>query len=120
MPPERGGDAACLAERDIVALADVVEAEQLHHDVMDRVLAGLDESKAVMPWIEMKEARDEGMRVIIGQPEAERIAIERHEPVDRLRSVDIEHDVAEAQRTGAKARKIERPGLNGSVAVSAP
>ena len=44
------------------------------------------------------------MRIIIGQPEAERIAIERHQPVDRLRRVDIEHDVAEAQRAGAKAR----------------
>ena len=78
--------AALFAEREIVALADIVEAEQLHHDVMHGVLAGLDEGEAVVARIEVQEARDERMVVIIGQPEAERVAIERHQLVDGLRA----------------------------------
>src|ERR1700729_23703 len=63
---ERHADAALFAERKIVALADIVEAEQLHHDVMHGILAGLDEGEAVMARIEMQESRDEWMVVIIG------------------------------------------------------
>ena len=96
--------AALFAERQIVALADIVEAEQLHHDVMHGVLAGLDEGEAVVARIEVQEPRDERMIVIIGQPEAERAAIERHQLVDGFRGVDIEHDMAQAERSGAKTR----------------
>ena len=65
--------------------------------------------KARLWWrgIEVKKAGNEGMRIVIGQPEAERIAVERHQPVDRLRRIDVEHDMTEAERAGAKAR--DRP-----------
>src|SRR5229473_973446 len=56
-------DAALFAERQIVALADIVEAEQLHHDVVHGVLAGLDEGEAVVTRIEVEEPRDERMIV---------------------------------------------------------
>ena len=103
MAAERDGDAALLAEREIVALADIVEAKQLHHEVMHGVLAGLDEGEAVMARIEMQEAGDERMIVIIGEPEAEHVAIERHQLVDGLARIDVEHDMAEAERAGAEA-----------------
>ena len=54
---ERGGDTALLRIRDVVSLTDVVEAEQLHHDVMNRVLAGLDEGEAVVARIDVQEVR---------------------------------------------------------------
>ena len=103
MPAERRANAAFFAERQIVALADIVEAEHLHHNVVHRVLAGLDEGQAVMARIEMEEARDERMIVIIGQAEAENAAVKLHQLVDGLAAVDIEHHVAEAERAGAKA-----------------
>ena len=62
-----------------MCIRDSVEAEQLHHDVMHRVLAGLDEGEAVMALIEVQEPRHERMIVIIGQPEAEGFAIECHQ-----------------------------------------
>src|SRR5208282_1415248 len=58
MPSQRDRDAALFTERKIVTLADIVEAENLHHDVMDRVPAGLDESEAVMARVEVQKARD--------------------------------------------------------------
>ena len=48
VPAERGRDSPRFAQRNIVALSDIVEAEQLHHQVMHRVLAGLDEGEAVV------------------------------------------------------------------------
>ena len=47
MPPERHSDPVFI-QCEIVPLADVVEAKELHHEVMHRVLAGLDESEAMM------------------------------------------------------------------------
>src|SRR5256885_7262400 len=39
---------------DVVALPDIVEAVELHHHVMHRVLAGLDEGKTVVPRVQMR------------------------------------------------------------------
>src|SRR5579883_961957 len=104
MAAKRHGNAACFAERQIVALPDVVETEQLHHQVMNRILAGLDEGKTVMARIDMEEARHKRMRVIVGQSKTERIAVKCHETIYGLRRIDIEHDMAKAERAGAKAR----------------
>mgnify|MGYP003693810657 CR=1 FL=1 len=51
--------------------------EHLHHDVMHGGLAGLDEGEAVVARIDVQEARLERMRVVVGEPEAEELAVER-------------------------------------------
>ena len=109
MPPERHRDPVFI-QCEIVPLADVVEAEELHHEVMHRVLAGLDESEAMMARVEMQEAGYEWMRIIVGQTETQRVAIERGHPLDRVRAVDVHHHVAESQWAGAESRdRAARP-----------
>src|SRR5262249_21740291 len=104
MPSERYRNPACVGEREIVTLTDVIEAEELHHDVMDRVRSGLNEGEAMMARIDVQEAGDEWFGVIVGESKAERGAIERHQGLQRFRPVDVEHDVTQSQGTGAKAR----------------
>src|SRR5580704_6565459 len=55
MPAERDGEAAVLGAGEIIALTDVVETEQLHHHVMDRVLARRRKGDAVMTRVDMEE-----------------------------------------------------------------
>src|SRR5580698_6327639 len=78
---KRHADAVFFPERKIVSLSDVIERIELHHDVMDGVLAGLDESEAVVPRIEMQEPGDKWMVVIVGQAETEDAAVEFHQLV---------------------------------------
>src|SRR5215475_636146 len=79
-------------------------------------LAGLDEGEAVVARIDVQEARLERMRVVVSEPEAEEIAIERHHAIDLLDALDIEHHMPEAQRPGSKAgdrpARHERLGCN--------
>ena len=44
-----------LLQREVVALADVVEIAGLHHQMMDAGLAGLDEGDAVVARIDVEE-----------------------------------------------------------------
>src|SRR5215203_7453011 len=55
MAAERRRHAAFRAERDVVALAYVVETEHFHHDVMNRALASMDKGEAVMARIDVQE-----------------------------------------------------------------
>ena len=103
MPPERHREPALLlglAGDEVVALADVVEAEKLQHHVMHRVLAGGGEGDAVVAGIHMEEIELVRPQEIVAQPEAEDVAVERHHLLDPL---DVENDVAEAERPGAEA-----------------
>src|SRR5580693_3653149 len=52
---ERGADHFRLPQRQIIGLPDIVEIADLEHHVMDAVLAGVDEGKAVVARIDMKE-----------------------------------------------------------------
>ena len=61
---------------------------------------GFDHREAVMTGIEMEEERLERPQRVVAQPEAEQIPIERQHVVDPL---DVHHDVAHAERTGAEA-----------------
>ena len=58
--PECGADHVGLLQRQIVGLPDIVEIKQLHHQVMDAVLARIDEGEAVMARIDMEEISLEG------------------------------------------------------------
>src|SRR5579872_2313927 len=55
MPTQRHRDAAGFALRQIIALADIVEAEQLDHHVMGSIAPGLDEGNAVMALVDVHE-----------------------------------------------------------------
>ena len=91
--------------RDVVALADVVEREQLDHHVMHLALARLDQGEAVMARIDVHEAGRERIVVEVGDAEAQDVAIERQHLVDAL---DHHHHVADAERPGAESRDVAR------------
>src|ERR1700745_2308239 len=95
---------AAFSQVDVVGLPHIVEAEHLHHDMMDAAVAGLDESKAVMARIDVQETRLERWMIIGGQSEAEKVAVKRQQLVDRLNPLDVEDDMTEAERTSAEAR----------------
>src|SRR5262252_6921640 len=101
VPAQRDADAAFLAQRQIVALPDVVEAEELHHQMMGGAAAGLDEGDRVVARIGVEEVGVERSHHIVGQAEPEHVAIERHGVVDVL---DVQHGMTHAERSGAEAR----------------
>ena len=101
VPAERDADAIFLRQCDVVALADIVERKQLHHQMMHAVPAGLDQREAVMPRVDMEEVGAKRLFDVVGKSEAEHVDIERHHGFDVL---DRQHGVPEAERAGAKAR----------------
>src|SRR5690348_6785321 len=100
MTAERGADRLRLAQRQIVGLPDVVEIAEFDHEVMDAVPAGIDEGKAVVARIDVKEIRLERPQDVIAEPKAEDIDIEWGHLVEAL---DREYRVSHAERAGAKA-----------------
>src|SRR5262245_42125415 len=103
MAAEGHGDALRVAQREIVALADIVEAVELHHHVVDHVDAALDEGNAVMAWIDVEEIGRERPQPVVADPEPEHVLIKCHHVGDAL---EMHHDVAHAERTGAKAGNV--------------
>src|SRR6516162_890918 len=103
MAAERDADALGLAEREIVALAHIVEAVELHHHVMDHVDAALDESDAVMARIDVEEIGRERAQPVVADLEFEDVLIERHHLGDAL---EMHHPVAHAERAGAEAGNV--------------
>src|SRR5258708_37287911 len=67
--------------------------------MMHAVLAGLDQSEAVMPRVDVKEVGAKRLLDVVAEPEAEHVDIERHH---RVEVFDRQHGVAEAERTGAE------------------
>src|ERR1700730_14435132 len=110
---ERAIDAVLLAERDVRALADVVEREQFDHQMMHAVAAGLDQRQTVMPRVDVQKEGLEWRKDVIGQLEAEHIGVERHHGIDLP---DRQHRVAQSERAGAKARdrapRLERADID--------
>src|SRR5580704_16458539 len=103
MAAKRYRDAPLLSERKIVALAHVVEAEELDHHVVGGVAAGLDESETVMALIDVHEVTAERTQPVVAQPKAEDPLVERHDPVD---VVHMQHHMAHAERAGAETRDV--------------
>src|SRR5450432_4773724 len=116
MSAERNADTFFLAQGDVIALADIVERKQLHHQMMHAVLAGLDQSEAVMPRVDVKEVGAKRPLHVVGKRKAEQVDIERHHRVDVL---DRQHRVAEAERTGTETGN-RTAGRNGVSSTSAP
>src|SRR6266853_4230697 len=107
VPSKSRRDAALFSLREIVRLPDIVEHVELHHQVVNRVLAGLHHREAVMARIQVKEVRLERTHREVAELKSKRVSIERQDIVDAL---DVEHDVAHAERTGAKTRnRAARP-----------
>src|SRR5262249_49506659 len=69
MAAQRDADALGLTEREIVALAHIVEAVELHHHVMDHVDAALDKGDAVMARIDVEEIAGERAQPIVAELE---------------------------------------------------
>src|SRR3954470_13365003 len=110
MAAERDIDAVLLAERDVIALADVVERKQLDHQVMHAIAAGLDQSETVMTRIDVEEIGAKRLLHVVAQLKAEQVDIERHHRVDVFHR---QHGVSKPERAGAKtgnrtARKERR------------
>ncbi len=97
---ERDADTAFLAERQVIALAHVVEIVELDHQMVGGAAAGLDEGDRVVARIGVEEIGVERPQHVIGEAEAQHVAIERHRVVDVLY---MQHHVAHAERTGAEA-----------------
>src|ERR1044072_373245 len=101
MASERRADAIGLHQRNVVGLPDVVETEQLNHQVMDPVLAGFEKREAVVARIDVEEICLERLENVVAEREAEQVAVERQYVVEPL---NREHRVAHAERTGAEGR----------------
>src|SRR5262245_9120712 len=109
MAAERDADALGIAEREIVALADVVEAVELHHHVMHHVDAALDEGDAVVARIDVEEIGRERAQPVVADPELENVLIELHHLADAL---EMHHHMAHPERSGAEAGNVAA-GLEG-------
>src|SRR5882757_2015950 len=99
MTAERDIDAVLLAERDVIALADVVERKQFDHQMMHAVAAGLDQSETVMPRIDVEEIGAKRLLHVVAELKAEYVDIERHHRIDVFHR---QHRVSKAERAGAK------------------
>ena len=100
MAAERDADAIRLTQGDIIGLADIVERKQFDHQMMHAVAAGLDQSEAVMPRVDVKEVGTKRFLHVVAEPKAEQVDVERHHRVDVL---DRQHGVAQSERPGAEA-----------------
>src|SRR6516225_10026612 len=103
MTPERHTDAVGIAEREIIALSDVVEAVELDHHMMDHVGAALDEGDAVVTWIDVKEISREWPQPVVAELEAKDVLIKRHHLGDAL---EMHHHVAHAEGSGTEPGNI--------------
>src|SRR5947209_7821759 len=99
MPAERRRDAALIALRQVVRLPDVVEHIELHHQVMNAVLAGFDHRETVMTRIQMKKVRLERPQRKVAQMKPERLRVKRQQSIDAF---DIQDHVTHSERTGAE------------------
>src|SRR5579859_421690 len=97
---ERGADHLRLAQGEIIALADVVQVAQLDHQMMDAVLAGIDEGKAVVARIDVEEIRLERFENVVAGLEVQNVGVEWHHFVEPLGG---ENGMAHAERAGAEA-----------------
>ena len=61
---------SCWLERDIVALADVVERKQFDHQMMHAVAAGLDQGQTVMPRVDVEEKSVKRLLHVVAEPES--------------------------------------------------
>src|ERR1700692_1463723 len=100
MAAERDADAIRLTQGDIIGLADIVERKQFDHQMMHAVAAGLDQSEAVMPRVDVKEVGTKRFLHVVAEPKAEQVDVERNNSADVL---DRQHGVAQSERRGAEA-----------------
>jgi hypothetical protein len=57
VPPERVRDAPLLKLREIIALANVIQAAHLHHQMVPGLLPSADHREAVVPAIDVEEVK---------------------------------------------------------------
>src|SRR5215471_16579156 len=103
MAPECDSEPTVFTLRKVIALPDIIEAIEFHHHVMDRILAGMGKSDAVVTLIDVKEVGRIRPQEIIADTEAEYVPIEGYHLFQPL---DMQHNVAKSERTGAKAGNV--------------
>src|SRR4029453_6778880 len=113
VPAERVGDSAFLELGQIVALSHIVEALHLDHEMVETAFARSDHRKAVMATIDMQEIQWIGREAVIGNLEAQQVAIERKQVIYRD---DVHHHMPHSKRPGLEARnwptRLEWMGCN--------
>src|SRR6476620_5547392 len=67
--------------------------------MMHAIAAGLDQSEAVVPRVDVKEVGAKRLLHVVAEPEAEHVDVERRHRVDVL---NRQNGVAQAERAGAK------------------
>src|SRR5262249_42237393 len=100
---ERNADTLGRAEREIVALAHVVEAVELHHHVMDHIDAALDKGDAVVTRIDVEEIPRERAQPVIAELELQHVPIEPHHLGNAL---EMHHHVTHAEGAGTEAGNV--------------
>src|SRR6202048_3573660 len=100
MAPKRHTDAVGIAEREIIALPDIVEAVELDHHVMDHVGAALDKGDAVVAGIDVQEISREWPQPVVAELEAKDIRIKRHHLGD---AIELNNQVTNAGGPGTEA-----------------
>jgi hypothetical protein len=100
VPPERVGHPALLDLGEVVALAHIVQAAQLHHEVVQPLPPGADHGEAVVPAVEVEEVELVGRETVVADAKAQQVAVEGQQ---RLHVLDVQHGVAHAERPGAEA-----------------
>src|SRR5687768_16910051 len=101
VPAERVGDAPVVDAGQVVALPYIVQARELDHQMMKALPARSDHREAVVPAVDVKEVEFVRRQAVVGDLEAETVAIERQQ---RLNVAHVEDHVSHAERTGQEAR----------------
>jgi hypothetical protein len=86
-------------QRGIVGPAQIIDGQNLDHEMVEARLTRLQERQAVMACVDVEEDRAEGASRVVAQVEAEYVAIERQDAIGIRRA---QHCVPQAQGSGAE------------------
>src|ERR1700758_268620 len=75
VPPERVRHAPVLELREIIPLADIIQAAHLHHEMMQALLPGADDGEAVVPAIDVEEVKLVWLQCVVADAEPEQVAV---------------------------------------------
>src|SRR5690606_23993858 len=100
MAAQRIGNPAFVLLGKIVALPDIVQRKQFDHEMVHAPAAGPDHGEGMVPTVEVEEIELERLEPVVGDLEAQQIAIEWKEDVD---VPGVKHRMAHSQRSRLEA-----------------
>ena len=98
-------------------MANIVQREQLDHQVVKILLPGLNQRHGVVPRIDMHEVCTEWCGDVVGDREPQHIPVEAQQIVYIL---DVQNTTCPMPSAPVRKPEIDRPGRNGSSAIAAP